>query len=139
MNVVGGGRVPITVRGLAAAPLARGGSIEVDAIHLRDRAVSWIALALLLTSWNVEAQLDAEVPAAPLARAAASAGPAADAGYDWRQSKPTRWTSCAARTGDCITAAHKRNLDQSSKDGWRRGIEAGCARVRSSGAHWESH
>ena len=106
MNVTGGARVPITVRGLAcnslavrglaARALARGGSIEVDAIHVRDRAVSWIALALLLTSWNVEARLEAET-AAPAAISRGVPVTRAAAGYDWARPAPTRWTSCAAR------------------------------------------
>jgi hypothetical protein len=106
MNVTGGTRVPITVRGLvgnslavrglAAAPLARGGSIEVDAIHARDRAVSWIALALLLASWNVEARLEAETAAPRVSSGEVSVMRAA-AGYDWTRPAPTRWTSCAAR------------------------------------------
>jgi hypothetical protein len=107
MNVTGGARVPITVRslavgnlavrGLAATPLARGGSIEVDANHVRDRAVSWIALALLLTSWNVEARLEAETAAAAVTSRGVSVTRAAAAGYDWTRPRPTRWTSCAAR------------------------------------------
>ncbi len=102
MNVIGGARAPITirrlaVRGLAAASLARGGSIEVDAIHVRDRAISWIALALLLASWNVEARLDVATAAAPVTSGEASATRAATAGYDWTRPVPTRWTSCAAR------------------------------------------
>jgi hypothetical protein len=106
MNVTGGDRVPITVRslavgnlavrGLAAAALARGGSIEVDAIHVRDRVVSWIALALLLTSWNVEARLEAE-KAAPAVTSREVSVTRAAAGYDWTRPAPTRWTSCAAR------------------------------------------
>ena len=98
----GGRRAPITVRslvvhGLAANGLVRGGSIEVDAIRARERAVSWLALAMLLGAWNVEARLDDATARSESAGGAPPAARSALEGFDWTESRPTRWTSCAGR------------------------------------------
>ncbi|MGH8264386.1 MAG: hypothetical protein ACRETU_12030, partial [Steroidobacterales bacterium] len=60
----GGIHVPVTVRtlamrSLAATELARAGTVECDGRGLRERTVNWLALAMLLAAWNVEAQLGA--------------------------------------------------------------------------------
>ena len=99
---VDGRRAPITVRslavpGLAAPALARGGSIDVDTIRARERAVSWLALALLLGAWNVEARLDGGAPACDSAGSGARPERSAVAGLDWTNPRPTRWTSTAGR------------------------------------------
>jgi hypothetical protein len=98
---VGGPNVPVTVRrlsmgNLAAERLVRGGSIEVDTMRVRERAVNWLALALLLAAWNVEARLDATKPG-PLTGHTTRCARSTGDGFDWTEPKPTRWTSCAAR------------------------------------------
>jgi len=89
----GGRRAPITVRSL----VVRGGSIEVDASRARERAVSWLALAMLLGAWNVEARLDDATARSESAGGAPPAARSALEGFDWTEPRPTRWTSCAGR------------------------------------------
>lgn len=101
-DLVAGPHVPVTVRtlavrSLAANALARGGSLESDMSRARERAVNWLALALLLAAWNVEARLDDAPPASALSQP--PPGPAAPAvtGFDWTEPKSTAWSFCAAR------------------------------------------
>jgi hypothetical protein len=85
----GGFQVPVTVRTLAAC----------DARRLRERAVNWLALALLLAAWNVEARLDAgDVVRADDALSGDTPQTAGrpPGGFDWTQPRMTKWTSCAA-------------------------------------------
>jgi hypothetical protein len=96
----------LAVRDLAAAGLARGGAIEVDAIRVRERSVSWIALALLLAAWNVEARLDDSTEPRALAGQPTQPSGAVNAGFDWTESKATRWKSCAARATSSRGAGH---------------------------------
>lgn len=106
---VGANHVQITprtlaVRGLAASRLARGGSIECDARCTRERAVNWLALALLLAAWNVEARLDdTHWPGSLMGRPDAPAGPLTG-GFDWTEPARTRWTACAAQD-PCLRGA----------------------------------
>ena len=93
---IGGGHVPVTLRRLAARALAAnalvsGGTIEADATCVRDCAVSWLALAMLLAAWNIEAHLDDPATTAAMA---SDSSRSVSGGFDWTQHKPTRWTSC---------------------------------------------
>lgn len=95
-------RVPVTVRTLAArsraaSQLARGGGSECDARSLRERAVNWLALALLLAAWNVEARLAGPSPQAALKSTPPEAAGWPPGGFDWTEPRVTKWTSCAAR------------------------------------------
>jgi len=101
----GGLHVPITVRtlavrSLAATELARAGTLECDARRLRERTVNWLALAMLLAAWNVEARLcagDVTPPGDALSGGAPQTAGVPPGGFDWTQPRITKWTSCAAR------------------------------------------
>jgi len=99
---VGANHVPITprtlaVRGLAASRLARGGSIECDTRCVHERPVNWLALAMLLAAWNVEARLDeAPWPGTLAGRPDVPAAPSTG-GFDWTEPARNRWTACAAQ------------------------------------------
>lgn len=102
-TLVGGPRVPVTVRtltvrSLAANALARGGSIECDASRVRERAVNWLALALLLAAWNLEARLDDAPPASAPSEPPLDRIEPEVAGFDWTEPESTAWSFCAART-----------------------------------------
>ena len=100
----GGLHVPVTVRTLAvrrlaAAELAHAGAVECDARLLRERTVNWLALAMLLAAWNVEARLgagDLTPPVGALNVGTPQAAGLPPGGFDWTEPKMTRWTSCAA-------------------------------------------
>jgi len=99
----GGLHVPITVRTLAmrrlaATELARAGSVECDARRLRERTVNWLALAMLLAAWNVEARLGAGdvTPPGDALRGSPQTAGRPPGGFDWTQPRMTKWTSCAA-------------------------------------------
>lgn len=94
--------VPITVRTLAARSLAasrlvRSGGIECDARPLRERAVNWLALALLLAAWNVEARLTGPSPQSALGSTSPDTAGWPPGGFDWTEPRVTKWTSCAAQ------------------------------------------
>ena len=98
----GANHVPITlrrlaVRGLAADSLARGGSFERDGRCVRERAVNWLALAMLLGAWNVEARLDDTSRPATLEDQPREAAGVPIGGFDWTEPERTRWTSRAVQ------------------------------------------
>lgn len=99
---VGGPHVPVTVRtlavrSLAAKTLARGRSIEYDTRRARERAVNWLALAMLLAAWNVEARLDDSVQAGSLSERPPAPFEPGVGGFDWTEPRSAGWMSCAAR------------------------------------------
>jgi hypothetical protein len=94
---VAGPLVPITVRTLAANALARGGSIECDMSRVREHAVNWLALAMLLAAWNVEARLEDPMPASPSGDRPLASVERALGGFDWTERKSGRWIASAAR------------------------------------------
>jgi hypothetical protein len=99
---VGGPHVPVTVRtlavrSLAANTLARGGSIEYDTGRARERAVNWLALAMLLAAWNVEARLDDAPPASSLVDRPLTVFEPAVGGFDWTEPRSPGWMSGTAR------------------------------------------
>ncbi len=87
----------LAVRGLAASCLARGGSIERDARCARERAVNWLALAMLLAAWNVEARLDDASQARPLEKHEGATAAQPISGFDWTRPIRSRWNACAAQ------------------------------------------
>jgi hypothetical protein len=82
----GGFHVPVTVRTLAVRSQS-------------ERVVNWLALAMLLGAWNVEARLDAG-DVAPSGDALSGDTPQTagrpPGGFDWTERRMTKWTSCAA-------------------------------------------
>lgn len=96
--------VPVTVRTLAmrrlaAVELTRAGTLACDTRRLRERTVNWLALAMLLAAWNVEAHLgagDASPAGGALNDDAPQAAGQPPGGFDWTQPATTKWTSCAA-------------------------------------------
>jgi len=100
----GGLQVPLTVRtlamrGLASAGLTPAGVVEFDRRGLRERTVNWLALAMLLAAWNVEARLGAGDVAPPGGTLNADTPQTAGrppGGFDWTDPAMTKWTSCAA-------------------------------------------
>ena len=104
---VGGPHVPVTVRtlavrSLAAKTLARGGSIEYDTGRARERAVNWLALAMLLAAWNVETRLGGSPQADSLSERPPAPFERGVGGFDWTEPRSAGWMSCAARpTAPC--------------------------------------
>jgi hypothetical protein len=102
MPHAGGIRVPVTVRTLAMRSLAaaaRTGAVACDARRLRERTVNWLALAMLLAAWNVEARLsagDVTPPGGTLNGGTPQTAGLPPGGFDWTEPRTTRWTSCAA-------------------------------------------
>jgi hypothetical protein len=106
----GGSNVPVTLRSVAvrdrfargvgrpqrSGPGSAGGAaIESAQASLREHAVNWLALALLLSAWNVEARLaDFAQPDALVARHDPAAPPRSS-GLDWTERPATRWAQMA--------------------------------------------
>lgn len=103
-TLTGGSHVPVTVRtlsvrSLAAGRLAHGGSIECDVRGARQRSVNWLALALLLGAWNVEARLQEPPPQDALKDVSPETAGWPPGGFDWTEPRESRWASCAAHDG----------------------------------------
>jgi hypothetical protein len=87
---VGGPHVPVTVRTLAVRSLAAN-------TLARERAVNWLALAMLLAAWNVEARLDDAPPASSLVDRPLTVFEPAVGGFDWTEPRSPGWMSGTAR------------------------------------------
>jgi hypothetical protein len=87
------------MRGLVAAELTRAGAVQCDGRRLRERTVNWLALAMLLAAWNVEAHLgagDCALPGGALNDDSPQTAGRPPGGFDWTEPRMTKWTSCAA-------------------------------------------
>lgn len=111
----GGSDVPVTLRSVALRCLVarnlagrrRPGSRPADSAgienaeaSLRDHAVNWLALALLLAAWNVEARLDDIAQPGAIDLHAVRCTSPRSTGLDWTERRATRWArgaACAAQ------------------------------------------